>query len=360
MLAMVLSALIHISHQIPKENGQGPIAVILALTPETAEQILQTANEFCNETNIKCTSLCNSPRKSKSHDKQKEVGELLITTPIHLYELLHSKLFSLERCSQLSSYEADKMVDMGLDEEIVQIESQIRPECQRLLWCSAWSSDLLKVALNSYSRLEVGSSEVKTDIAQNVQQIVKISTEKKKEQTLHDIVDVIETQNANRKTLIFTETPEKANRVANILRKKNFQANSIHNKKSTTQRDGIISQFENKKIDFLITTDLAAKNVQFSEVRNVIHFDMPYCISEYVHRVNRMGRSGNGIALSYSIVTEEDGDLADDLIMILQQSNQPVEPGLMILKAANADSDDEISFAVPNKKNKYTIDTSLK
>lgn len=344
-------------------NEQGPIAVILALTPEMSDQIHQTANQFCNDKNIRCTVLCNSPNKSKSYVKQNEVGDLLITTPFHLYEYLHSKVLSLERCSQLSLYEADKLMEMGFDEEMVQIESQIRPECQRLLWSSVWTSDLLKVALSNSIRLEVGSSTVKADLAQNIKQIIKISTEKEKESTLKEIITSIKTQNGSQKTLIFTETPEKANRISNILRKWKLHSNSLHNKKSAKQRDVIFSEFENgQMMEYLVLTDLAAKNLHFSQISNVINFDMPYCITEYVHRVNRTGRSGDETSVSYSIVTEDDGDLADDLITILQKSNQSVDPALMILKAANADSDDEISFAIPRGKSfqKYTIDNSQK
>lgn len=89
---------------------------------------------------------------------------------------------------------------------------------------------------------------------------------------------------------------------------------------------------------------------------------MPISILDYVNRVSRTERVIDGIGTSYSIVTEDDGYLVDDLIGILRQSMQQIDPALFILKAANADSDDEVSFAIPkgNVFQKYTIDRTKK
>lgn len=356
-LAMVLSAIVHILNQIPLNSEQGPVAVILAFTKEMAEEIRQLADAFCRETNIKCTVLNSNrvkkPLKYKFHD----VGELLVATPCHLYELLRTKSLTLNQCSQFSLYEADKMLDMCLEEEILQIESQIRPDCQQLIWSSSWTSELRQLIVGNYVRLSVGSSSVKVNLSESIKQIVKVSEEKRKKEVLLEIVSEIGTL----KSLIFTDTPEKADRVANILRRNGYQSKSLHNQKSIVQRNEILSDFQDEKFQFLVLTDVAAKNVHFN-VSNVVNFDMPLCIEDYVLRLSRAGSAEDGTSNSYSIVSEEDGDLIDDLIGILQQCKQEVDPALFILKAANADSDDEVAFAVPEGKGfkKYIIDNAQK
>lgn len=361
---MILQCFIHISYQTPLKPREGPIAVILALTEEIAEQIQQLANDISTDTNMKCTILCNDINNSGSHSEpSNNVGELLITTPYHLYEILRTKSLSLQRCSQFAVYEADKMIDMCLDDVILQIDSQIRPECQRLIWSSSWTNELNKLITDDYVRLDIGcsSSVLKQSLSENRKQIVKVSEEKQKEDVLHEIIDLIVLEKGTQRTLIFTETPDKADKIANILQRKGYQSESFHNRKSAVQRDTILSEFQNEKFQFLVLTDVAAKNIKFNEITNVLNFDMPFCISDYINRVSRSnGSSNGGMGTSYSIVTEEDGDLVDDLIAILQQSQQPVNPALFILKAANVDSDDEITFAVPKGKGfqKYTIDNN--
>lgn len=364
-LSMLLSAIIHISHQIPTNSTDGPIAVILAPTLEMAEQIQLSADAFCSKANIKSTLLY-SNLKDTEGCKSTQVIELLIATPDSLYEMLRSKSLNLHRCSHLSLYEADKMIDLGLDEEISQIISQIRPDCQRVVWSTAWNYDLRLLAtelFNDYSRLDIGSAVAKVNLCPNISQIVKVSEEDKKENELDEIIDTIESQvEDRRRTLVFTETQEKADKIADILKKKGCKTNSFHNRKSAFQRDAILTAFHNDEFQYLVLTDVSAKNVNFNRISNVINFDMPISILDYVNRVSRTGRVIDEIGTSYSIVTEDDGYLVDDLIGILRQSTQQIDPALFILKAANADSDDEISFAIPKGKvfQKYTIDRTKK
>lgn len=364
-LSMLLSAIIHISHQIPTNSTDGPIAVILAPTLEMAEQIQLSADVFCSKANIKSTLLY-SNLKDTEGCKSTRVIELLVATPDSLYEMLRSKSLNLHRCSHLSLYEADKMIDLGLDEEISQIISQIRPDCQRIVWSTAWNYDLRLLAtelFNDYSRLDIGSAAAKVNLCPNISQIVKVSEEDKKENELDEIIDTIESQvEDRRRTLVFTETQEKADKIADILKKKGCKTNSFHNRKSAFQRDAILTAFHNDEFQYLVLTDVSAKNVNFNRISNVINFDMPISILDYVNRVSRTGRVIDEIGTSYSIVTEDDGYLVDDLIGILRQSTQQIDPALFILKAANADSDDEISFAIPKGKvfQKYTIDRTKK
>lgn len=243
---MILSAIVHILHQSPAKSGDGPIGVILVSTPEMAEEIRQQANDLCQEAGIKCTVLAESAHQSKNQTKPDEVGQLLIATPDCLYDSLREKLIGLPRCSYFAIYEANQMINVCLEEEISQIVSQIRPECQRLIWSSSWNGDLKELAmhiLNDYIRLDVGSSAVEINVAQNVKQIVKISEEKNKKSVLHEIIDTIELQIGDRKTLVFTETPKEADKVARMLLKRGFQSKSLHNGKVAMEQSHILSAF---------------------------------------------------------------------------------------------------------------------
>lgn len=357
MLSSILSAVIHILHQDPGTIKNGPYAVILAPTKELAEEIRQLAHIICDGAEIKYTVF------TKNHIKELAVNSLLITTPDHLYKILRTKSLSLSNCSHFSLYEVDKMIEMCMEDEIVQIVSQIRSECQRLMWSRSWNGDVHDLTvhvLQDFVRLDVGTAVPQMNIAQNVKQIIKMSDAKSKKSILSQIVSLIKTQPTARKSVIFVETPIQANQITNFLRKNGFICKTLHNGRSEQQRLDTKQAFDRDEFDFLVLTDTAAKNLQFMNVSNVIQYDMPNSIIDYINRVNRTGRSPNEIGTSYAIVTEDDGHLAEDLIEILQQTKQDVNPALFILKAANADSDDEISFAVPshNGYNKYTIDSS--
>lgn len=355
---MIVTAVIHILNQAPVKSADGPIGVILASTLEMAELIRQSADHICNAADV---LIC----KNVDQLNQIEANQLLITTPDHLYEALRTKSLNLHKCSHFALYEADQMVDLGLDEEVLQIATQIRTECQKLMWSASWNSEIRQLAmnlLNDYVRLDVGSTAIKVNISENVKQIIKLSEDEGKESVLCEIINSIKSQKNDRKTLIFTETPHKADKIASILQEKSCQTNSYHNEKSAEQRIEILNAFKNHEIDLLVLTDVAAKNQVFYGIFNVINFDMPFSIADYVNRMNRIVHSNDVPRSCYSIVSEEDGHLVDDLIAILRQSKQYIDPALFILKAANADSDDEISFAIPKGKGfrKYTINKNQK
>lgn len=331
----------------------------MAPTTELAEEIRQLAHVICESTNVKYTLFTQNRVKAfTSHP-------LLITTADRLYEILRKKSLSLPNCSYFALYDVDKMIEMCMEEEIIQIASQIRCECQRLMWSTSSNADVRDLAttiLNEFVRLDVGTTVPQIHIAQNIKQIIKVSDAKSKKDVLDEFVGVIEKQSGDQKSLIFVETPANADKVTSWLQKSGYDCMPFHNGKSKLKRCETISAFGNGKFDFLVLTDTAAKNLQFANISNVVHFDMPNSIVDYAHRVNRTGRKINEIGMSYAIVTEDDGHLAEDLIEILQQTNQEVSPALFIMKAANADSDDEISFAIPSGKGfkTYTIDNSKK
>lgn len=349
-------------NQPSAKSRDGPIGVILAPTSEMAEQIRQIAQDFCQETGINCTILAESRRQSNY--KLSEAGQLLIASPDILYEALRTKSMDLEKCSHFALYDADQMIEMCLDEEIEQIASQIRPDSQRVIWSKSCNGDLKDLAmniLNDYVHLNVGSTAVKVNIAQNIKQVVKMCDDVSKIDVLYEILDSLEMKTGNQKLLIFSETPKEADKIAKLLQKRGYPAESLHNGKSSMQQNEIVTAFQNDSIQLLTLTDVAAKNRTFQRISIVIHFDMPISIVEYANRVNQTGRSDE-LGISYAIVTENDGHLADDLIAILQQTNQTIEPALFILKAANVDSDDEISYAIPKGRGfqMYTIDKSKK
>lgn len=359
MLAMILSAVVQILNQDQTSIENGPSAVILAPTKELAEEIRQLAHVICESANIKYTLF------TKNRIEAFTSYALLITTADHLYEILRKKLLSLPNCAYFALYDVDKMIGMCMEEEIVQIVSQIRCECQRLMWSTSWNGDVREMAmniLNDFVRMDIGTTVPQIHIAQNTKQIIRVSDEKSKKDVLNEVIGLITAQSGDQKSLIFVETPANADKINSWLRKSGYNCMPLHNGKSKLKRHETLLAFENGKFGFLVLTDTAAKNLQFTNISNVIHFDMPNSIVDYTHRVNRTGRKLNEIGTSYGIVTEDDGHLADDLIEILQQTNQEVSPALLIMKAANADSDDEISFAIPsgNGFKTYTIDNSEK
>lgn len=326
-----------------------------------ADEFKQIASHYCDILNIKCTSLTQKMLKSKIQIKGKY--ELLITTPELLYESLAINSLNLHRCSYFAMYEFDRMLDWSLEDEIQQINSQLRPDCQKLIWNTRWNGEIRNYVveiLNEYVQLNVGSSFAKCYKNENIEQIVRVSDEENKKQIFLEFIKQI--TNSNRqKTLVFTETKQCANKITKILQKEGYSCDSLHNDKSKEQRNQIVTAFRNDNIQFLVLTDVAARNLNLTNASNIINYDLPLSISDYLQRINPTHRSNEMEIKAFSIFTEENGYLVDDFIEMLRTSDQVVNPALYILQAANIDSDDELSYAIPHETGftKYTIDNKL-
>ena len=81
----------------------------------------------------------------------------------------------------------------------------------------------------------------------------------------------------------------------------------------------------------MVATDVASRGLDVKDIGVVINYDMPTSIEDYVHRIGRTGRAG-AKGLSYSMITQKEAGIANDLIKILTQSKQQVPQELFDLK----------------------------
>ena len=119
-----------------------------------------------------------------------------------------------------------------------------------------------------------------------------------------------------------------------ITQFKNIRAESIHSDKDQNNRTYILRKFKESEIRILIATNVAARGLDVSDIKNVFNYDLPLCIEDYVHRIGRTGRNGN-IGNSYSFFTDEDSHLSRDLIDVLTKVGQKVPEKLLEVKSQN-------------------------
>jgi ATP-dependent RNA helicase RhlE len=129
-----------------------------------------------------------------------------------------------------------------------------------------------------------------------------------KQELLHSLLQ----DSSISRALVFTRTKHGANRVvARLLLEAKIKAEAIHGNKSQAQRERALKEFRNGKARLLIATDIAARGIDIDDVTHVINFDLPDVPEQYVHRIGRTARAGNGgIAISFC-APEESTQLRD-------------------------------------------------
>ncbi|XP_072298543.1 probable ATP-dependent RNA helicase DDX5 isoform X1 [Eucyclogobius newberryi] len=327
-LSYLLPAIVHINHQPFLERGDGPICLVLAPTRELAQQVQQVAAEYGRASRLKSTCIYGgAPKGPQIRDLERGV-EICIATPGRLIDFLESGKTNLRRCTYLVLDEADRMLDMGFEPQIRKIVDQIRPDRQTLMWSATWPKEVRQLAedfLKDYVQINVGALQLSAN--HNILQIVDVCNDGEKEDKVIRLLEEIMSEKEN-KTIIFVETKRRCDDLTRRMRRDGWPAMGIHGDKSQQERDWVLNEFKYGKAPILIATDVASRGLDVEDVKFVINFDYPNNSEDYIHRIGRTGRSEK-TGTAYTFFTPNNFKQAGDLISVLREANQAINPKLL-------------------------------
>merc|ERR1719412_2457920 len=327
-LAYLLPSIIHINHQPYLERGDGPIVLVLAPTRELAQQIQEVAIEFGKSSKIRNTCVFGGAPKGPQMRDLENGCEIVIATPGRLIDFLEMGKTNLRRPTYLVLDEADRMLDMGFEPQIRKIVSQIRPDRQVLMWSATWPKEVRKLAedfLKEYIHINIGAQGLSAN--HNILQIVDVCEENEKEQKLSRLFEEIGCEPQN-KVLVFVETKRKADELTRLMRRDGYPAMCIHGDKQQKERDWVLNEFKNGATTILVATDVAARGLHVDDVKFVVNYDYPNNSEDYIHRIGRTGRKNN-TGTAYTFFTSGNGPKAKDLVDVLNEAKQVVNPKLI-------------------------------
>ncbi|UJR25523.1 hypothetical protein I4U23_006869 [Adineta vaga] len=322
-LAFLLPALIHIDNQpTPKIAFHGPKALILSPTRELAIQIHQEVQKYSYRGIRSAVIYGGSSRKNQIY--QCETGvEIIIATPGRLNDLVMSNVIDLRSVTYLVLDEADRMLDMGFEPQIVKILLDIRPDRQTVMTSATWPEEVRRIATR-YMRNPIQIYIGTLDLAavHSVRQDIEIVKEEEKFDILLDFIGRMDTED---KAIIFVDRKSTADAIASELIRKHISCQSIHGDREQSDREQALEDLKLGTVNILVATDVASRGLDIQDITVVFNYDLPKSMEDYVHRVGRTGRAGKtGYAIS--LVTRENWGSAGRLIKILEEAGQNV-PG---------------------------------
>jgi ATP-dependent RNA helicase DDX41 len=248
---------------------------------------------------------------------------MVVATPGRLNDLLTKKRCFMTQCKYLCMDEADRMVDLGFEEEIRNTLDHFRGQRQTLLFSATMPKkiqDFAKSALVDPVIINVGrAGAANLDVIQEVEYV-------KQEAKLVYLLKCL--QKTPPPVLIFCENKSDVDDVHEYMLLKGVDAVAIHGGLDQEERHEAIRGFKEGSKDVLIGTDVASKGLDFPAIQHVINFDMPKEIENYVHRIGRTGRCGRtGVATTFVNKNQEETILLD-LKALLIEAGQNVPPFL--------------------------------
>lgn len=335
-IPMILTALeLELKAKVaPKE---GPFGLIMAPSRELAHQTYEVlefytdrlAEHHSNFPKLRSVLTIGGLSSGNQMQALNRGVHMCVATPGRLNDLLNKKKMTLAQCRYLCLDEADRMVDLGFEEEIRNTLDNFRGQRQSLLFSATMPrkiQDFAKTALVDPIVINVGrAGAANLDVIQEVEYV-------KQEAKLVYLLQCL--QKTPPPVLIFCENKSDVDDVHEYLLIKGVEAVAIHGGLDQEERHEAIRGFKEGTKDVLVGTDVASKGLDFPAIQHVINFDMPKEIENYVHRIGRTGRCGRtGVATTF-VNKNQDETILLDLKALLLEANQNIPPFLSSLDSA--------------------------
>lgn len=273
-------------------------ALIIVPTRELAVQIDQMVEAYSYFTGVSSIAVYGGgDGKGFAQEKQAMSGgvDIVVATPGRL--MAHMKLgyVDFSRLRYLVLDEADRMLDMGFQPDILSIISRVHPERQSLLFSATMPDSVLRLAnelLDNPATVSIALSKP----AAGVQQGAYVVHEAQK---LPLMIHLLSAQTGKR-VIVFSSTKLVVNTLYQQLKRKGLSVGQISSDLEQDAREQMMIAYKNRQIDILVATDVLSRGIDVDGIDLVINYDCPRDAEDYVHRIGRTARgnkTGEAITL---------------------------------------------------------------
>ncbi|NXG04602.1 DDX43 helicase, partial [Sakesphorus luctuosus] len=326
-LAYLMPGFIHLTSQpISKDQREGPGMLVLAPTRELALQVEAECLKYAYK-GIKSICIYGGGNRKGQIDVVTKGVDIVIATPGRLNDLQMNNFINLKSITYLAN-EADRMLDMGFEPQIMKILIDVRPDRQTVMTSATWPDGVRRLA-KSYLKnpmiVYVGTLDLAA--VNTVEQRVVIIDQEEKRAFMHCFIQSMKPED---KVIIFVGKKLTADDLASDFGIRGIPVQSLHGNREQCDREQALDDFKKGKVRILVATDLASRGLDVHDITHVFNFDFPRNIEEYVHRVGRTGRAGR-TGEAVTLVTKNDWRFASELIEILERTNQVVPDELIAM-----------------------------
>ena len=293
--AFLLPALQRLAgEKVPRPAG-APRILILTPTRELAHQVLMAARKLGKFLRLNTVELVGGmPYRDQLRLLAKPV-DIVVATPGRLIDHVERGRLFLDGVEVLILDEADRMLDMGFQEDVDAVAAACGDKRQTMLFTATLDRRMAKLAermLKNPVRIAVETTETAPLIEQRLHHADDLGHKRRLLQHFAGSSDVA-------KAIVFTATKRDADTLARELTDAGHAAGALHGDMSQAQRNRTLDMLRQGRIRLLVATDVAARGIDVRDISHVINFDLPRQPEDYVHRIGRTGRAGaEGIAVS--------------------------------------------------------------
>uniref|UniRef100_A0A8D1AEZ6 RNA helicase n=1 Tax=Sus scrofa TaxID=9823 RepID=A0A8D1AEZ6_PIG len=281
-------------------QSKAPSALVLTPTRELAIQIERQAKELMGGLPRMRTALLvgGLPAPPQLHRLRQRV-QVIIATPGRLLDIMKQSSVDLGNIKIVVVDEADTMLKMGFQEQVLDVLENVPQDCQTILVSATIPTRIEQLAsrlLHDPVRVLAGEKNLPCP---SVRQIVLWVEEPAKKKKLFEILN--DKKLFKPPVLVFVDCKLGADLLSEAVEKiTGLKSTSMHSEKSQIERKTILEGLLEGDYDVVVSTGVLGRGLDLISVKLVVNFDMPSSMDEYVHQVGRVGRLGqNGTAITF-------------------------------------------------------------
>lgn len=272
--------------------------IVMAPTRELAQQIDQQMEGFSYFMPVSSVAVYGGNDGVLFEQQKRGLtlgADVVIATPGRLIAHLSLGYVDLSRVSYFILDEADRMLDMGFYDDIMQIVKFLPKERQTIMFSATMPAKIQQLAQNILHN----PAEVKLAVSKPAEKIVQAAYICYENQKLGIIRSLFAEQTPER-VIIFASSKLKVKEVAKALKQMKLNVGEMHSDLEQAQREEVMYEFKAGRINILVATDIVARGIDIDDIRLVINYDVPHDSEDYVHRIGRTARANNdGVALTF-------------------------------------------------------------
>ena len=291
--------LLPVLNKMVSEKPQGVTTLVLVPTRELAVQIDQQIEGFSYFLSVSSIAVYGG-NDAGLWDQQKTAlttgADLIAATPGRLIQHISMGYVDLSTIKYLILDEADRMLDMGFYDDIMQIIKTLPTKRQTLLLSATMPPKIRELAKN----ILIKPAEINIAISKPAEGVLQAAYLVYDTQKIPLINSLLKGKDDVKSAIIFSSTKLKVKEIYRSLKQNGYNVAAIHSDLEQAEREEVMLNFRNRKIQILVATDIIARGIDIDSIDLIINFDVPHDAEDYVHRVGRTARAQNtGVALTF-------------------------------------------------------------
>ena len=264
-------------------------ALIIVPTRELAIQIADNMEGLGYFTNVSCIAVYGGGDGNSFTTEKTALTsgvDMVVCTPGRMIAHLNMGYVNLKEVKYLVLDEADRMLDMGFQDELMKIISFLAPERQNLLFSATMPHkmrDLARKLLNEPVEINIAVSKPPEQIVQKA--FVVFENQKA------PLIKYLLKLKDYTRVIIFCSKKQNVKLLAAELKRARFKVEEIHSDLQQDQREKVMQDFRNKNLTILVATDILSRGIDIDEIELVINYDVPNDGEDYIHRIGRTARA---------------------------------------------------------------------